>query len=174
MLSLECNDLTVLPQGLLAQVKSHCRVEFDRDDQYLLEATSRAIAEVETLTNLSINPAEWKWCIGDCVPQHRGYWRFPKAPVRSVFSVDDKDVRTPVKFYVDEAQVYLCATSGGGNYIFNVGYLTAADIPPAVLSAILMRVAALYEYRESLQFGSVNELPDMDSRVFSGLWRPSC
>ena len=42
------------------------------------------------------------------------------------------------------------------------------------MNPVLMLAATLYENRESLQFGSMNELPDMARRLLSGLWRPAC
>jgi len=173
MLQLESVDFDVLPRDLLVAVKRHCRVEFDRDDSYLVEATARAIAEIESVTDLSVNPAMWIWEPSNCYEISRE--RVPKSPTRQMDEIDDQGVVTgtvDLKWYGDNAfapELW----SAHGRYRIHCGYLAALDISPAVLNPILMLTGTLYEQREAVQAGSFNELPDMANRLFSGLWRPA-
>jgi uncharacterized phiE125 gp8 family phage protein len=173
MLELVRVDLVVLPTQMLPEVKAHCRVEFTRDDEYLTNATARAIAEVETLTNLSINPSTWKWDTTDERWENAQTGHVPKMPVRSVYQIDAVGGKQIVKLDYFGFEAALPSDNRRGVFYIEAGYEKAADVTPAVINPILMRAATLYEYRESLQTGSYSELPDMSERVLSGLWRPS-
>ena len=177
MLELKAVDFQVLPLGLLPAVKQHVRVEFDRDDGYLVEATARAIAEIESVTDLSVNPAIWLWEPSPC---DRGWgkhhYRVPKTPVRQVDTLDAAGTVTgTVSLVFNGMAGYLPeSVTHIGTYQIHCGYLTVPDIAPAVLNPILMLTGTLYEQREAVQMGSFNELPDMANRLMAGLWRPSC
>ena len=54
-------DAAGLAAGLLDDVKVHCRVDFDDDDDYLEKATARAIGLIERTTSFAIAPATWLW-----------------------------------------------------------------------------------------------------------------
>jgi len=172
MLKLQTIDFQALPVGLLSAVKQHVRVEFARDDGYLTEATARAIAEVESVTNLSINPATWVWQPSLCEPSWN---KVPKAPVRQVDILDNAgQVVSTIELVYNGTTAYLPDTADqSGTYQIQCGYLAVADIPPVVLNPILMLVGTLYEHREAVQMGTFTELPDMANRLLSGLWRPS-
>jgi len=175
MLSLVTIDFDILPHQLLPATKEHVRVEFDRDDDYIKGAIGRAIGEVESVTNLTINPASFSWeptyCYGQRYPIE-----VPKTPLRNLMSVDAAGNQTPVAVTMYENTAFLPDRyhGHGHKYLIEAGYSDIIQIPPAVVNAILMLTGTLYENRESLQFGSMNELPDMSRRLLSGLWRPSC
>lgn len=167
-------DFSVLPTGLLPEAKQQMRVEFARDDEFIKGCIARAIAEVEAVTDLTIAPSTWIWKVDacDCQSNHYGYWRVPKTPVQTVSAVDAAGLQTPVEVYWIEGTAYITGTVGG-QYVIEAGYPTKAQMPPAVLNPILLIAATLYETRESMQFGSIHEIPDMARRLMSGLWRPS-
>lgn len=174
---LQCTsrDLCTLPQQLLPSVKEHVRVEFDRDDEYLVQATARAISEIEAATNLSIFEAEWLWRPSAC-DNWRSWFEVPKIPVCIINYEDgtpipvDKLHGSINSFNVSAVHVSGLPTQ---NIYLKVGYANAAQISPNLLSAILMLVGTLYENRESAQYGSMRELPDSARRLITGLWVPS-
>ena len=173
MLKLEAVDFQALPMALLPKVKAHCRVEFTRDDPYLMDATARAIAEVESQTDLSINPATWRWSPGDeCGSSSERYW-LPKTPVRQVMMVDTAGNQTPADLGYYDNRVWLKNGATTGEYLLEVGYATVTEIAPAVLNPILLLTGTLYEQREAVQMGTLGELPDMATRLLTGLWRPA-
>lgn len=62
-------------------VKQHCRVEFDRDDEYLLSVINRAASQVERVTGQEIVPAEyvfrphaWHWTSSDRIRTYASLW----------------------------------------------------------------------------------------------------
>jgi hypothetical protein len=54
-------DLAGLATDLLPSVKSHCRVDFADDDDYLTQATGRAIGLIERTTSFAIAASTWQW-----------------------------------------------------------------------------------------------------------------
>ena len=174
MLSLTSVDINVLPTGMLAEAKQHLRVTFTRDDTYIQGCIARAIAEVESVTNLSINPAEYQWTPGKtpyalkwarCQGE---YTRIPKYPVRSL-----QLGGTAVTVVKDELVALVKNASKTGTYTLDVGYATEAQIMPAVRNPILLLTGTLYEQREAVQQGTFSELPDMARRLMSGVWIPA-
>lgn len=170
----------LLPDNMLDAVKRHLRVEFTRDDDYIKEAIARAIAEVESATNLSINPSNWQLKIweGECEPTwyHTNMtrlYKLPKSPVREVFSVDAAGAQTPVELRRHEHETFISDWNRAGTYLIKAGYNGADVVPPAIKNAIYMRVGTLYENRESVQAGTLHEMPDDALRLVTGLWRPS-
>jgi len=163
-------DFDRLPAELLCAAKAHLRVEFDRDDQYIRGALGRAIAEVESVGNLSVNPAAWEWT-PRCWRASNSY-RLPKQPVRYL---RDTATGQDVDLLWDENTAYLRREHHGLDQTFELGagYADASCIPPVVVNAILMLVGTLYEQREAVQMGTFTELPDMANRLLAGLWRPS-
>jgi len=149
-------------------------VEFDRDDDYLRLATARAISEIENQANRSIAPAEYLWKpVCDC-----RYVEPPYGPIRSLSYQGDLGDWVPLVWQT----AYECGRlrcdwlltqSVGDGLKLAVGYATAEDIPMDVMSAVLLLTAALYENRESMQFGTLHHLPDQVNRLMAGLWRPS-
>ena len=174
MLSLTSVDINVLPTGMLAEAKQHLRVTFTRDDTYIQGCIARAIAEVESVTNLSINPAEYQWTPGKTpyAPTlarcHGEYTRIPKYPVRSL-----QLGGTAVTVVKDELVALVKNASKTGTYTLDVGYATEAQIMPAVRNPILLLTGTLYEQREAVQQGTFSELPDMARRLMSGVWIPA-
>jgi hypothetical protein len=171
------SDVEVLPEGLLSLIASHCRVDFDRDHSYLKLATARAIAEIENQTNRAIVPTEYLWkpvCEGAFVQS-------PIYPIRGLSYQTDPDVWVSLpwqneltcdRFHCDWLLTSLSQSTADGLKL-DVGYEGHEDIPMDVLSAILLLTAALYENRESMQFGTIHHLPDQVTRLMAGLWRPS-
>ena len=179
MLELILTDLDLLPDQILPAAKAHCRVDFDRDDQYIRGAIGRAIGEVESATNISVNPCTYRW---NGYRECGGRGEIPKTPCRAAYYFDDTGARVDVALLRDENRAWLpdarvvryyWVTDPGKEYFLECGYSDFHQITPVVMNAILFLTGTLYENRESLQFGSINELPDMTRRLLSGLWRPS-
>jgi hypothetical protein len=129
---------------------------------------------VESVTNISINPAQYKWT--PCREQqdlrwskYRGrYTRIPKFPVRRL-QLAGKNI----DMICEELAFLVCDADADATYILDVGYATESQILPAVRNPILMLTGALYEQREAVQQGTFTELPDMARRLMSGVWIPS-
>jgi len=175
MLELLTVDFDLLPAQLLCAAKEHLRVEYDRDDGYIKGAISRAIGEVESVTDITVNPSTYEWepifCRGQRLPV-----QIPKVPVRNLFILDVDGNQEQVLFNVYENTAFLPDTYYGTKqkYLIEAGFSDLSQMAPVVANAIFMITGTLYENRESLQFGSMNELPDMARRLLSGLWRPAC
>jgi len=168
MLKLISSDFDILPSQILPAAKEHLRVEFDRDDQYIKGAIARAIAEIESVTDLTINSSQWQWQPTSCYTTR--YIRIPKIPVRQLLDSDLQEV----EIIWNDPIGYIEGSKIGNRFTIVAGYADIKQLPPAVMNAILMLTGTLYEQREAVQAGSFNELPDMANRLMAGLWRPSC
>jgi hypothetical protein len=169
MLQLISIDLNILPIQLLPVVKEHLRVEFDRDDEYIKGAIARAIAEIESVTDITVNPSIWQWQPSNCyLTTH--YLRIPKTPVREV--LDSMGVAADIVWNAPSA--YLKDSQRNQKFTIYAGYSDIKEIAPVLMNAIFMLTGTLYEQREAVQAGTFNELPDMANRLMAGLWRPSC
>jgi hypothetical protein len=170
MIRLISINFDYLPAQLLPVVKEHLRVEFNRDDAYIEGAIARAIAEIESITDLSINPSVWQWQPSNCYLMTR-YLRIPKTPIREV--LDSKG--SVVELVWNAPAAYLDNSySRNQKFTIHAGYSELQQIAPAVMNVIFLLTGTLYEQREAVQAGTFNELPDMANRLMAGLWRPSC
>jgi hypothetical protein len=169
MMQLISIDFDILPTQLLPVVKEHLRVEFDRDDEYIKGAVARAIAEVESVTDITVNPSTWQWQPSNCYLTTR-YLRVPKTPVREV--LDETGAAADIIWNAPSA--YLNGTQRNQKFTISAGYVDVKEIAPALMNVIFLLTGTLYEQREAVQAGSFNELPDMANRLMAGLWRPSC
>lgn len=161
-----------LPTLLLCAAKGQCRVEFDRDDDFLKSAIARAIGEVEAVTNLCVFNSLWE-VDGVTCP------KIPKTPVRQVMVDDGTGTGTWVRtsdillgdpFYFGQS---FFKEPYAPLYRVEAGYVDLDCLPPALVNAILLITANIYENRESQQMGMVYELPDTTRRLLTGLWQPS-
>jgi hypothetical protein len=166
-------DIDVLPYQMLPTVKEHLRVDFDRDDQYIRGCIARAISEVQAVTDISINPATYKWGWTDGRNCSARREEVPKWPVRRVFTKDATGTETTIPVVRYENRTFITGGHSSRDLLVDCGYKNIQQITPHVMSAILMLTGTLYEQREAVQAGSFHELPDMARRLFTGLWRPA-
>ena len=175
-MTLRCLEInyTSIPEMLLCTAKQQCRVEFDRDDNFIKQAIARAIGEMEAATNISIFNQLWEWDITDTGVINPV---LQKNPVRRVMVddgagnwVDTTAVELGDPFYFGRSRVLEPYAT---KYRFEAGYGVVECMPPTLVNPILLITAHIYENRESVQFGSLNELPDMTRRILTGLWLPT-
>lgn len=171
-------DYCTLPAELLLPAKEQLRVEFSRDDEFITVVLSRAISEIESIVNFDVFKTVSEW-----TPDSKTCQLLPRVPVVQIEICSDKQCKTPVVVNLSRLQGGSMFEPGPGmldasglqyeKMLLHTGYTAANQLPPQLVSAILMQTGALYENREAVQAGVYRELPDQVSRVLSGLWRPS-
>lgn len=170
-------DYCTLPAELLAPAKEQLRVEFDRDDEFIRVALSRAISEIEPLVNFDIFAT-----LSYAEVQPANCVQLDRTPIFRIDQCQDDDCMhtTTVDIRYMEggnqhnpSRAVLNAVGTTGKLMIRSGYEHANQLPPNLVSAILMQVGSLYENREAVQQGTYHALPDQTQRVLSGLWRPS-
>lgn len=147
-------NYTTLGTALLPQVKTHCRVDFDHDDEFLKSATARAIQQFENETETKVFAASFAWAPADA-EFSKGGAQSPISPVKS-FTADagGTDVSADYAFETASAidgagTFYLVGTMQSGLVVtIGTGYADAAAIPPGILDKILQMTATYYENRE--------------------------
>lgn len=64
MLKRTVYNATAIPTSYLDLVKTHCRVDFETDDDYLKSAIRRAVGLIERTTSFLIAPSTYEWTPG--------------------------------------------------------------------------------------------------------------
>lgn len=163
-------DRNVLPAALLPIAKSHCRIDGTYDDVYLTSALQRAIAKIEDVNGVTINPTTVTWtpatgefCDGAATVPVRPVSAFtatsgtPAVDASASYSLTLKwnDITgVPI-------QVLQGASVAGLAVTLTAGVLDLTNAPQ-LLDRVLRQVAHLYNYREILTPGAPYLAPDIE------------
>jgi hypothetical protein len=178
-------DRNGLATDLLPMFKTHVRVEFDRDDDYLKLCLVRALDFFERTTEFRVFVAQYAWTPepftagGDPVP-------FPIQPISewAAQTAGGTDTSTHYRFIgtmdIDNQTVpqLLQLLKGeemteGENITFAVGFADKDSIPPGVVDVGFRIGAHLYENREITSLTGVDQMnPGYFNSLLSGFWRP--
>lgn len=173
-------DRTALASELLPLFKSHCRVEFSRDDDYLKSALTRALDIFERLTEFHVFAASFVWSLPSGVA---GSVEVPLQPIDDfvVTDQDGGDVSADFELVgtvgTDQmARQWLQPVAGASWPSLAVvtlatGYETGADLPPGILDICFRIGAFLYENREMVSIGGVDVAPYANSLI-TAYWVP--
>lgn len=156
----------------LSDAKAHCRVDHSADDALISAMIVAAREHCEAFTGRAFITQTWDLRVGGL-----GYaLRIPKAPLSSVSSVKYLDANgveqtaDPSLYVVDAKPAPGLVTLASGKswptlrdvpypvtLRFVAGYgASAANVPQAIRSAILLMVADLYDNRGSVIVGTVS------------------
>lgn len=169
----------------LAQAKTHLRVDFD-DDNAEIEADIEAAREIiEDAGEMALITQTWRLRLDNwpCVIE------LPRAPVQSVTSIKYFDTAgveqtlvagtdyqvaldsTPPRIAPEPDMSWPAIESGRLSpisIVFVAGFGAAAsDVPRQLISAVLLQVAALYEFREDITDAKTYPLTDGVRRIIS-------
>ena len=170
-------DLVVLPTGLLANAKTHLRIDGTYDDHNVITTVARAINWFERVTGVSVNPVTylWKPAAGDFVD---GFAPVPVSPVNSWTAAvgasnvtASYDITTGTVHGV-ELNVLAGAWASGLTVTIPSGFATSAALDPGIADAVLRYAAHLYEHREILVAGSEAQTPGWMLDVVATWWVP--
>lgn len=179
-------DRAALTEELLPLFKSHVRVEFDRDDDYLELVLSRAIDLFERLTEFRVFAAVYAWTPDFMVPGGQPE-PFPIIPVGAwdAFAADGTtNIKDQFKFFgvtgIDNQvtpqliQFLAGNTWAAGNAIeITVGFATMAELPPGVIDCAFRIGAHMYENREITSLTGVDQMnPGYFNSLLGGFWQP--
>lgn len=163
-------DLTALPNDLLAAAKTHLRVDWAYDDDYIKSVIARAIARFEQVNEVTVNPTAVHWTPKE-TDFKDGAATLPVRPAK---------LATPMAGYAvvlkwDSIHGVPILTLQGAAAAVSVdllcGYATAGDIPPAVQDVVMRHTAHLFEHREILVPGS-REYVAPDLQMDATWWMP--
>jgi hypothetical protein len=177
-------DTAALPTLLLPTMKAQARVQHARDDALITGHTAAAIAMVEKLCNVSLNPAVYEVTpdelVWSCTPRSLSphNWLLPHNNVRT-FTIDNAGTDISDQFelwqqdFGGSTSAYLTGPGSstvqtGALLTLTVGVLTPPALSPAFLSVIGRMVASMYENREA----SSSLWVDGFSAELFAMWRP--
>jgi hypothetical protein len=176
-------DRSALPAALLPEIKTHCRVEFNRDDAYLTRAAGRAIDLFERLTEWGVFERHFTWSITAAEgAAHNGGWRWllPIAPVTAIKAdANGDDVSSQYKVVTASpdmvAQAWMVRDLGEPDPMpvidLQTGYKTLEELPPSILDFIFRASAWLYENREANLMPGAYMMAYANS-LMAGQWLP--
>lgn len=176
-------DRATLPPLIMPLLKSHCRVEFSRDDEYLKQVAARAIDLFERLTGAGIFGRVYDWSVAMSEGQAAGSaWRWPGPVVPFTgFTAMDGSVDVSAEYLITAetsdiiGPTWLERAAGQPAAVPTLtaksGYATVEAVPPGVLDFVLRAGAWLYEYREAGMMPGADMLAYGNS-LLAAQWRP--
>lgn len=163
----------------LTDAKIHLRVDGTDEDTYITRLLSVVRDHAETVSLHALAPQTWKLYL-DAWPGD-DFIEIPKPPLTSITSITYKDEdgdtntlstdvyfadtnRTPGRVVLKPDQVWPDENlypSGAICITFVCGFAAAANVPPSAIQAMYVRLADMFENRESVVVGQqVNAMPD--------------
>lgn len=177
-------ERSVLSEALLEIAKSHMRIEFARDDEYVTLCVARAIDFFERTTGLGVFPAEWDWIPGpgETLPDGTFFFGVPFQPAPIIVKVLDGDgldvtsryeIRgSSIDGYAPRVLVALDgAPAAPPSISAKSGYADPADMPPGILGFVLEAAAWFYENREAAAMPGVDGVPYLN-QLLTSYWVP--
>lgn len=156
-------DREGLAEELLDLAKTHMRVEFTRDDDYIKLALRRAIDFFERITELNVFGSQWDWVPEqsvsvDGVSAYILTWQ--PAPSFKAFTNDVAATEVTDQFAIfgdpepdgfGMRWISPVVTPEPATPLFKItaGYADADSMPPGILSFVLEAASWFYEYREA-------------------------
>lgn len=176
-------DRDALAQSLLDTAKTHMRVEFARDDDYITLCIKRAIDFFERATGLMVFPAVYDWAPGTGSLVNGQYvYDFPFQP-EPTFKVDDgTGTDISMQFAImgagspDEFGPRVFVGLNGpfdptGKVTVTAGYEDMDTLPPGILSFVLEASSWFYEYREAAAMPGADGVPYLN-QLLTAYWVP--
>ncbi|THK37618.1 hypothetical protein EHS39_13340 [Ensifer sp. MPMI2T] len=175
-------DRTTIPTALLPAFKTHCRVEFTRDDQYLTQALVRAFDVFERLTEFHVFAVAYDWQ-PDWPAGGTEKIEIPMQPVEDFVVTDGEGTDVSSDYEIvgvvgsdQMARQWLQPVSGAswpssGSVMLALGYSVADDLPPGITDIGFRVGAFLYENREMAAITAVDVMAYANSFI-SGYWVP--
>ncbi|MEH6721297.1 MAG: head-tail connector protein [Aurantimonas endophytica] len=157
----------VAPVGL-EDVKRHCRVDHDEDDEIIEEYIAAAVRKLDGYTGSlgrALITQTWRM---NAVPDACGRIRMPFDPIQSIQSVKDGDTDIVADRFVLDASVtgpFLVATTGWAwparavlTVEFIAGYGdTPPDVPADIRTAIRLDVEMQYDRPDGPRFEALRQ-----------------
>jgi hypothetical protein len=175
-------DRDTLPEAMLDIAKTHMRVEFARDDDYITLCVKRAIDFFERTTGLTVFGATYDWSptLGLTVDGQTVY-KLPFQPEPS-FTVMDGAINISNQFKIvatgspDEfGPRGFVSLNGPINpaYVVKIeaGYDDPDEMPPGILSFVLEAASWFYEYREAGPMPGADGVPYLN-QLLTAYWVP--
>jgi len=169
--ALVTQDLTALPNALLAIAKTHLRVDWAYDDAFITSVIARAIARFEQVNEVTVNPATVTWT-PKAADFKDGAATLPVRPAALTAAMPGYSI--VLKWdSVHGIPIQALAGAAADGLVVNLtaGYANAAAVPPAVQDVVLRHTAHLYEHREILVPGG-REFVAPDMATDATWWMP--
>lgn len=163
----ETQDRAVLPAGLLALAKTHMRIDWTYDDDFIKSVLARAIDRFQNVNEATLNPTTVLWtpATSDFT---NGAITLPVRPVSEFHAaLPPDDVTANYSLVLKWDSIHgipiqqLLGAAAALSVNLTAGFATAAVLPPAVEDIVLRHAAHLYEHREILIPGREYVAPDL-------------
>ena len=157
-----------------SDLKEHLRITFNNDDSYIAALESAAVNTVQNFCNIFLLETEltqYGFNFSDVCILFKSKILTGTTPTLSVYSSGGWVAQTGVEFITEAKppRLYKNNTSLSTpdsditqkyKVVYKVGYASVGDIPQALIQAIKIIVADMYENRQSVIVGkAVSEVP---------------
>jgi uncharacterized phiE125 gp8 family phage protein len=170
-------DRATLPANMLSIAKSHLRVTFDDDDEYIRLCLSRAIDLFERHAGWFVFTRTVEWT----PPNGKVLLPTPVQPIDGMTALDSlgSDVTAQYRIYANHEtlrwyfeRLDKAAIPAGLKVTLIAGFASMANLPPSVTDITLRLTAYFYENRESIASYSLEQVPQWMNDLLLGNWIP--
>jgi len=175
-------DRTTLPTEMLPMFKTHCRVSFPDDDDYLKLCLVRSIDLFERHAGWYVFGSTVEWTPVDMPSAGVTRVPLPVQPVTTFIILDSAgaDVSTDYRIRPGSTATMPSflerkdgtAIPAGLQITLTAGYAAMADLPPSVIDISFRVGAYFYENRESIASYSLEQVPQWLNDLLLGNWIP--
>jgi uncharacterized phiE125 gp8 family phage protein len=180
-------DTQSLPSLLLADAKTHLRIDANDEDEYIADLLARVIAEWEAMTDgVKIHPGQWRWSPDAAEFDANGHGRIPVTPINTIAVTipDPADAAAPP---LDVSGDYALASDYSSGAIrwhltggwqsgmaatIDSGYADPSLLPADLRGHILEWLTRHYEYRNVVDSSGLIMQPDWRTYQFAPWWNP--
>jgi len=186
-LALMTRDTHSLPTLLLADAKTHLRVDANFEDEYIVDLLARVIGEWEAMADgVKVHASQWRWTPEASEFDINSSSRIPITPINSIAVTipDPADALAPPLTVSSDYVVATDYSSGAirwrlvGGFqsgmiaTISSGYATAELIPAELRGELFLWLERHYEFRNVVDGSGLAMLPEWKNFQFAPWWNP--
>jgi uncharacterized phiE125 gp8 family phage protein len=173
-------DRQLLPMLLLADAKTHLRVDANFEDGYIADLLARVIGEWEAMADgVRINPGQWMWSPASAeFDAVSGSARVPITPINTIaVTAGAFDISDEFELVTDYSSGAIRWRLTGGWQsgmvaTIDTGYADPALMPAELRGHLFELLTQHYEYRSVVDASGLAMLPGWRDFMFAPWWNP--
>ena len=175
---IDTQDINTLPLALVASFKRFQRIDHCEDDELIFELLQGKIEQLQDNAQITVFESTITLAL-EAADFVNGSASLPVTPVNTIecqagdpLVAVDADFRLTVKGLHGIKLYFLTGTWVDGLTLTITSGYSAATLPPQIRQALMMETATIYEYREIYLPNGLQQMPEWQTDVIAGLWKP--